>query len=233
MLPGPHGCTGNILDGLVFIQLTQDSCPSVSSGNVAFPLLLHTSLCSPWYDTGASHFVVSQMLFLLLPSWLHSLSQTWLSSCVYLPVRDVIHGSATSVLAIHGLQPSLWNQHVKVSSGSFPGWCWCTLTLEVYCFCSVLLLLLFLILLLFSLGGVVCFFCFKQIFSHLFAQCWGWMHGLQRARQPSHHWATFPIHSVPFIPDGYTRSLSNLNFPLFSRGLVLPARSIFCCSKSI
>lgn len=187
MLPGPHGCTGNILDGLVFIQLTQDSCPSVSSGNVAFPLLLHAPLCSPWYDTGASHFVVSQMLFLLLPSWLHSLSQTWLSSCVYLPVRDVIHGSATSVLA------NSWAPAKPVKSareGELRKLPWVMLMYTdtwgiLFLFCFVVVVLDFAFV--FIGGGCVVFFCFKQIFSHLFAQCWGWMHGLQRARQPSHH----------------------------------------------
>lgn len=234
MLPGSHGCTWNILDGLVFIQLTQNSCPSVSSGNVASPLLLHAPLCNLWYnDTGASHFVVSQTLFLLLPSWLHSLSQTWLSSCGYLPVRDVIHGSATSVLAkvckfmgsSQACEISTWRWTQEASLGDA----------DVHWHLRYTVLILFFVVVVdfafVFMGG--CFFSFKQIFSHLFVQCWGWMHGLQRARQPSHHWTTSPIHSVSFIPDGCTRSLSNLNFPFFSHGLVLPARSIFCCSKSI
>lgn len=38
VLPVSHGRTQNILDGLVFTQLIQDSCPSVASGNAASPL---------------------------------------------------------------------------------------------------------------------------------------------------------------------------------------------------
>lgn len=88
-----------------------------------------------------------------------------------------------------------------------------------HCFCSGFLLLL--ILLLFAWGGVVFFVFFFLLnnFFRLFVQCCGWVHGVQCARQPSHHCAVFPIHSVTFIPDGCTRSLSNLNFPHFHTDL--------------